>query len=671
MSFDLFPSYDVELPPEPVTPEWELPVRPNLDDPSIHDIFVDDPEKAERLLALLSRLPLGAIAIDTEFGNTQEEVILERGRTWSDPRSINPLLLSGAAWVPERRRILRFAIDLRRPGIASRLGQILRLNTVFVAHFFQAEFHTLWAMGLEPVLHQVWDTYVAAKALNLGDGFGQVDAAQESEPHLVGANSLLGQCAKYEIGHPYASAKDQLQRSFLSHRAEAPFNDLQIGYALADAEATLRLYLAQQPDMIAAGLTSHLYQVEFPFAEANARMIWNGVHPDQERLTDLRDGLDQAIELHRKVLVAAGLKNPGSPKQVRTFLHSRGHGDRLMEKGKASTSDSVLERIEPLDPLITDIRRYRRYSALRHDPMFDGALFGADGRLHPFHRHLGASTGRNTCSAPNIVGISKTFRPVVTAPDGRALIELDFAQIEVCVAAAVHGDRDLLEAANSSDVYAAMAQRFFEGDLTDDEQALPPHTFKTTRKDLRDKMKVFVLAVTFNMADQGVADQFGVSLSEAQRQRAAFLERFPGVAAALKSVPEDGALRGFAPIIGGLRRKIGSGVGAANQHVNSPVQGSAGVVFRKAVVDMYRHFRGTPTKIVLPIHDAVLIECDVGDVDTVSRDAAFIMGAAVRAYFPELHPRIDVNAQDISCWNKDGRSDSLAQFLQDPSFKLV
>jgi len=172
------------------------------------------------------------------------------------------------------------------------------------------------------------------------------------------------------------------------------------------------------------------------------------------------------------------------------------------------------------------------------------------------------------------------------------------------------------------------------------------------------------------MQARGIADRFGVSLTEARRQREAFMAQFPGIAAAMRSAEEDGSVRGFAPITGGLRRHITPGPGAVNQLINTPVQASAGVVFRRAVVDLYRHFRHTPACIILPIHDAVLIECDLADVEQVAQEAGLIMTGAVRVYFPELAPRIDVNTKDTSCWNKDGKAGSLENFLKDSRFKL-
>jgi DNA polymerase I len=316
------------------------------------------------------------------------------------------------------------------------------------------------------------------------------------------------------------------------------------------------------------------------------------------------------------------------------------------------------------------LRRYRRYARMLADPLLAGMLIGSDGRIHPNHRHLGAGTGRNSCSSPNIVGITKTFRQVVVAPPGRAIIELDYAQIEVGICAAEHHDEALITAFNSGDVYAAVAQKFYADRLTEEERSLPVSDFKKRHSDLRDRIKVFVLAVLYNMLAQAIADRFGVSLAEARRQRAAFLDCYPALRAAMNTAAADGRVRGYANIVGGLRRYIGGSGKAANQFINTPAQGSAGVVFREAIVRLYQHFRGTTAKLILPVHDAVVIESGSASIETVAMHASQIMIDAVRKYYPALNPRAEANFAEPSCWNKDGHADSLDRFLQDPLYKL-
>src|SRR5262249_13411289 len=144
-----------------------------------------------------------------------------------------PLLLSGAAWVAETDLVVRFVIDLRRQDLVPAIAGLLRLHTIFVAHNFGAEFMTLWALGIDPVFPQIYDTWVAARALTLGRGHRSIEllaeareaedfaAEAEAEEMLAGHLSLVGQCVIYEINHRYAIEKNSLQRSFLKHRSDA------------------------------------------------------------------------------------------------------------------------------------------------------------------------------------------------------------------------------------------------------------------------------------------------------------------------------------------------------------------------------------------------------------------------------------------------------------------
>ena len=345
MTIDLLPEFKEAIKEVPENKPWALPIRPNTVRLGEQIQLIEDNDQGQALVRQLSRLPIGAIAIDTEFRFTSKPVDLGRGRSWQDPTTLQPLMLSGAAWVPNSHTVITFVFDLRRRELVPVIEGLLRLRTMFVAHYFNAELKTLWALGLEPMLPQIYDTWVAARALTLGTGHQSIDllteardnedfaAEEEARQTLAGHLSLVGQCAIYGIEHPFALAKDLLQQSFLTHYPDKGFSETQIQYAAADAEATLVLYLAQQRDVVAAGLYPHLIQVEFPYAEVNARMEWDGVPVSYERLSQLRQGLVRAVCLHGDALIDAGLANPKSSQQALAFLQRRGHGDHLMRNG--------------------------------------------------------------------------------------------------------------------------------------------------------------------------------------------------------------------------------------------------------------------------------------------------------------------------------------------------
>ena len=180
--------------PEP----WTLPIRPNTTRLSDGIQLIEEVDQGEAMLAQLNRLPIGAIAIDTEFQFASDPVDLGRRRSWQDPTTLQPLILSGAAWIADGDTVISFAFDLRRRELAPIIERLLRLRVMFVAHFFNAEFKTLWSLGVEPVLPEIYDTWVAARALTLGRGHRSIDllaearadedftAAEEARRMLVG-----------------------------------------------------------------------------------------------------------------------------------------------------------------------------------------------------------------------------------------------------------------------------------------------------------------------------------------------------------------------------------------------------------------------------------------------------------------------------------------------------
>lgn len=681
---DLLPGY--EHIPNLVPRAPERLVAP-LDAPTLAGKVhvVETAEDGEHLLHQLRSMPIAAIALDSEFGYTRPGVPMREGHVRHDIRAQRPICFSVAALVtePGGEVILRAVLDVRQPGVAAVLGEVLRLRVLFVCHHAKVELFSLWALGLDPDLHAICDTFITAAALHMGlhhkraARTASADDEIQAETDLVREHahllSLRGQCDHYGLTYPFSDSKDELRNRFLG-LANDPLDARLVDYAAADAEWTLRLYLAQQRDIVRVGLHAHLHTVEFPFVVANARIEWNGVLVHPERALELADGAHRAADHYAAVLREHGVDPPGSRPKFLGLMRRQGLRTLCRRGGRESTENDVLEAIEHHHPAIRAYRLHKRYQRLAGEEWLAGALTGSDGRIHPDHGQLGAATGRNTCRRPNLAGIGRLFRPVVVAPPGRALVELDYAQIEVGVAAAEHDDPDLIAAYNSGDVYAAMAQRFYAGDLSHVERTCGAGDFKRDRPELRDRMKTFVLAVLYNIQPPAIADRFDITEAKAAAERERFLDLYPLLKRRLTESAEHGAARGYASTVSGLsRRRPPDGRADSwtkNFLRNTPIQGSATVVFKKAIVDLDREFRGTTTRLVLPVHDSILIECDITDVDQVVASAADLMRSAMRAYYPKLQARVDFNRADTSCWNKDGHSDSLARFLADPEIRI-
>jgi hypothetical protein len=187
-------------------------------------------------------------------------------------------------------------------------------------------------------------------------------------------------------------------------------------------------------------------------------------------------------------------------------------------------------------------------------------------------------------------------------------------------------------------------------------------------------MKTFVLAVIYNIQAPGIAARFGISVEHAERERERFLDLYPTLKRRLEESAAYGSARGHAAVVSGLRRrreKTGRADSWTHNFLrNTPIQGSATIVFKRAVIDLDRAFRGTSTWPVMPVHDAIVIECDLDQLDRVADRAGEIMRNALRSFYPKLEARVDVNKSHPWCWNKDGHADSLERFLADPEYRI-
>jgi DNA polymerase-1 len=271
---------------------------------------------------------------------------------------------------------------------------------------------------------------------------------------------------------------------------------------------------------------------------------------------------------------------------------------------------------------------------------------------------------------PNVGGVGRALRPlVVPGGAGTAVGEVDLSQIEVGAAAAVYGDPDLVRMFNRHDVYSALARVFFAGEMTDEDSRLTDDEFKRRHRAYRDQMKLFTLAVIYNITPHGLAARLGVGTDRAAAERERFLSLFPALARALREASAYGAIRGYAEVCTGLRRhrrgKVHPTPWETNWMRNTPVQGSACVVFKAAGNRLRRRYRSLGARLVLPLHDAFVFECPRERLEEVAGLTAEVMRGAVQEYFPGLDPKVDVNTADPGCWNKNGKSISLDLWLVD------
>jgi DNA polymerase-1 len=647
------------------------------------------------LADLARQRPVSYVGFDTEFAWDRPGVVIDAGRGLlaHDPCSIRPLAASLALAEPEPRgreggRLFPFVLDLRRPEVLPALAAVLRLPVPFVGHALKQDLFCLLKLELpEPAL--LWDSWACSRCLYLGrhhrkyaarpgdDEAAEISRRERAEADEEVRHSLLANCRRHGISHPYALDKERLQQSFLTQPPDAPLVPEQIDYAAADAVAVARLYPPQVAAAARAGVLQHLTTVEMPWALTNARMAWHGVRVDADRCQQVREACARHLAGLGPQLAAHGVLNVRSFPQLRAFFGRVGLLELFRRDGKLSFDKEALADFEHRHPAIPLIRAAKKVLQLQSDKLLTGELVGADGRVHPDHRQLGTDTGRQSCRWPNILGLGKVFRPLVVPGPGRGLGEADLSQIEVGLAAAVYGDERLVEMFNTGDVYAAMAQHFYREQLPQKAQILSSLAFKNQRKEygwMRTRMKRCTLGILYGLTPHGLALYLGISRFEAATLQERFMAMFPALRQALADTASFGGLRGYVPTVSGLRRyrALRGQVSAweRNWMTNHPVQGSAAVVFKAAGNRLDRLYRAHDAWLIVPLHDAYVFEAPLEALPKVGQLTERVLCESVQEYFPQLRPRAEVNATQPHCWNKDGHADSLERWMRDPTFAL-
>ncbi len=646
-----------------------LPLSPEYYAGEIH--YLKTPEDAHGFLSFAQQRAIGYGAIDTEYRFQNE--------SFHDVRSLQPLLCSVvlAESIENQIQLYTAVFDLRIPEIIEILSQVLKLPICFVGHNLKSEFFCFWQLGLS-VPPMIWDTYLAEKALYLGqfhhsystqqaqNEFEESEFIKEAKELKKLKFSLVETALRYGITHHQARTKTQLQQSFLHHPIEAEFSTEQIEYAAEDALVAAKLYPAQVVKASVSGILQHLTSVELPWVETNAQMIWNGVKVSHDKGQMI---LQQAAERKQhleNILKNRGLNNVSSHKQLLDFLLKMNLAHLFLKNGKYSFDKDNLKELSHIDPVIQQIERLKKANAISANPILNPLLVGKDGRIHCDLHQLGADTGRQTSTNPNILGIPGELRPVIIPESGYGIGEVDYCQIEPGIAGAIFNNQQLIELYNTGDVYSAMAKLFFEDSLDAGTLALPFDEFKKQQSELRKRMKVCTLGIIYGLSIPGLANKLGLQPYEAKRLLQKFMDMFPGLQQSIESSVTYSTMRGYAQTHTGLRRLRGKSGPADNKEKNwfknYPIQGSAATVFKAAGNRLAKLYPLYQAKLLIPLHDSFVFEVPLEHLEQVAKLTEEVMCQTVREHFPQLRPQVDVNISHPECWNKEGCIDLLERW---------
>jgi DNA polymerase-1 len=428
------------------------------------------------------------------------------------------------------------------------------------------------------------------------------------------------------------------------------FNDVELArateYAAEDADATLRVHQALLPRIEAeAGLTRMYREVEMPAIEVLFEMERNGVLIDRDLLIAQSDTLGRRmldIEAQAHV-VAKQPFNLNSPKQIQEILFEREKLPVIKKtpSGTPSTDEEVLQQLALDYPLPKLILEYRSYSKLKstYTDKLPRAQNPRTGRVHTSFAQAGAVTGRLASSEPNLQNIpvrteeGRRIRAAFIAPPGHRIISADYSQIELRIMAHLSDDARLLDAfAHGEDIHRATAAEVF---------GLTP--IEVTSEQRR-YAKTINFGLIYGMSAHGLAKALDLERGAAQAYIDRYFARYPGVARYMEETRSMARERGYVETVFGRRlwlpeiraSQVGRRQGAERAAINAPMQGTAADIVKLAMRAVYDwlHAGRLATKLVLQVHDELVLEVPENELDEVRQMLPKLMGGVAALKVP-------------------------------------
>ena len=430
-----------------------------------------------------------------------------------------------------------------------------------------------------------------------------------------------------------------------------------VKYAAEDADITLRLWQLFKPQLHRIGVTKVYETLERPLVPVLAAMERSGVKVDRDTLSRMSNAFAQKMAgLEDEIYELAGRKfNVGSPKQLGEILFDEMglEGGKKGKTGAYATGADVLEDLATEHDLPARVLDWRQLSKLKstYTDALQDHINPDTGRVHTSYSIAGASTGRLASTDPNLQNIpirseeGRRIREAFVAEPGKALVALDYSQIELRILAHIANIPELKQAFQDGiDIHALTASEMFGVPL--DEMT----------SDVRRQAKAINFGVIYGISGFGLARNLRIPRAEAQGFIDRYFERFPGIRTYMNDTKAFAKEHGFVQTLFG--RKIhtpeisakGPRAGFAQRAaINAPIQGTAADVIRRAMIRMPDAIKDLPATMLLQVHDELLFEVEKGAEDDLITAARHVMENAADPVV-KLDVKLDVDAGIGASW---------------------
>lgn len=385
-------------------------------------------------------------------------------------------------------------------------------------------------------------------------------------------------------------------------------------------------------------------EVELPLVTVLAHLEINGFLVDDNQLKEFADKLGEKIDaLTNEIYMLAGEEfNINSPKQLGVILFEKLELKPVKKtKTGYATNADVLEKLRDKHPIVNFIMEYRQLAKLK-STYCDGLTAVVNPNTHRIHSVFTQTvtvTGRLSSTEPNLQNIptrtelGREIRKMFVAKDGYVLVDADYSQIELRVLAHIANDETMINAfRNNEDIHAVTASQVLGIPLED------------VTKEQRSSAKAVNFGIVYGIGEFSLAQDLHISVKEAKAYIESYLEKYNGVRNYMESIKEQAKKDGYVKTMLNRIRYIPE-LKSPNYNIrqfgervalNTPIQGTAADIIKLAMVRVDNRLinEGLKSKLILQVHDELIVEAHKDEVDKVKQILSEEMQSAMELNVP-------------------------------------
>lgn len=525
-----------------------------------------------------------------------------------------------------------YLLDLTRLGAAAVMDWLPSLP--LVGYDLKNTLQVLLGLGadkLPPVEH---DVLISAFVLN-----------------SLRREQTLSELANSDLNYDGSSLEDLDDEQFVNRAAEII--------------ALLRsLYLHQINEIALVPKFPELVKnLEWPVIPVLAQMEYEGIKLDTDYLVSFADEIKDTIsDLEQQIYGYADEEfNIASPSQLAEILFEKMQLPKQgIKKGKTgySTAASELDKLRGQHPIIDLISQFREVTKLKNTYIDTlPTMVDKNSRVHTTFNLTIAQTGRLSSTDPNLQNIptrtdlGRRIRTAFVAGKGKTFVSADYSQFELRLAAVMANDTELVEMFNNdTDIHTATAAKIYGRELED------------VTKQMRSAAKTINFGILYGMSAHGLSVATGMMRDQSQH----FIDRYKELRAPLfvymDSIKDYARKNGYVETLLGRRRPMPDihssnfivRQAAERAAINMPIQGTEADLMKLAMINVqntldesYEAGESTP-KMLLQIHDSILVECNIEDAETVSK----ILKTTMENIYPQLPVKLTVDTTTAPNWGE-------------------